>query len=104
MGYTRKEPRQFSDNGKDQAKKFAIHNGSHVDMPAIPREKLLPVINNRERAEMDSASGADASRWPEDRPGDPACLLRRVCQNCGSVADEDPPTTCQQCHADMPAD
>lgn len=23
-------------------------------------------------------------------PGDPACLLRRVCQNCGSVADTDP--------------
>lgn len=35
-------------------------------------------------------------------PGDAACLLRRVCQNCGSVADTDPPTTCPQCHADMP--
>jgi rubrerythrin len=38
----------------------------------------------------------------EDRPGDPACLLRRVCPACGSVADEDPPTTCPACHADMP--
>ncbi len=37
-------------------------------------------------------------------PGDPACLLRRVCQRCGSVADADPPTTCPQCHADLPAD
>jgi uncharacterized protein YeaO (DUF488 family) len=40
----------------------------------------------------------------EDRPGDPVCLLRRVCQRCGSVADEDPPTTCPTCHAEMPAD
>ena len=40
----------------------------------------------------------------EDRPGDPACLLRRVCPECGSVADTDPPTVCPQCHAEMPAD
>lgn len=46
-------------------------------------------------------AGDDAG---EDRPGDPACLLRRVCQACGSVADEDPPTMCPVCHADMPAD
>jgi len=40
----------------------------------------------------------------EDRPGDPACLLRRVCPACGAVADADPPTVCPQCHAEMPAD
>ncbi len=40
----------------------------------------------------------------DDLPGDPVCLLRRVCQRCGSVADHDPPTTCPTCHADMPAD
>ncbi len=40
----------------------------------------------------------------EEIPGDPACLLRRVCQRCGAVADDDPPTTCPQCHAEMPAD
>jgi ribosomal protein S27AE len=43
-------------------------------------------------------SGAD-----EDRPGDPACLLRRVCPACGAVADHDPPTVCPECHAEMPA-
>lgn len=41
--------------------------------------------------------------YQDDRPGDPVCLLRRVCQRCGSVADFDPPTTCPTCHADMPA-
>jgi hypothetical protein len=40
---------------------------------------------------------------PEDRPGDPACLLPRVCQACGAVADEDPPTTCPQCGREIPA-
>ena len=40
----------------------------------------------------------------EDLPGDPACLLRRVCQQCGSVADEDPPTVCPQCGAEMPGE
>jgi rubrerythrin len=46
----------------------------------------------------------DDSADDEERPGDPACLLRRVCQRCGAVADSDPPTTCPQCHADMPAE
>jgi len=40
----------------------------------------------------------------QDRPGDPACWLRRVCPECGSIADRDPPTVCPQCHAEMPAD
>ncbi len=40
----------------------------------------------------------------DDRPGDPVCLLRRVCQLCGSVADEDRPTTCPTCHTAIPAD
>ena len=39
---------------------------------------------------------------PEDRPGDPACLLPRVCQACGAVADEDPPTACPRCSSEMP--
>jgi uncharacterized protein YeaO (DUF488 family) len=47
------------------------------------------------------ADGA-AAEPGEDRPGDPACLLRRVCPACGSVADHDPPTTCPRCHATIP--
>ena len=37
-----------------------------------------------------------------ERPGDPACLLRRVCQACGAVAETDPPTVCPQCGSEMP--
>ena len=38
---------------------------------------------------------------PEDRPGDPVCLLPRVCQACGAVAESDPPTTCPQCGSEI---
>ena len=44
-----------------------------------------------------------AGRAPEpELPGDPVCLLRRVCPACGGVADEDPPTICPHCHAELP--
>jgi rubrerythrin len=49
-------------------------------------------------------SGPGAHDADEDRPGDPACWLRRVCPECGAMADADPPTVCPQCHAEMPAD
>ena len=39
---------------------------------------------------------------PEDRAGDPVCWLPRVCQACGALADEDPPTTCPRCGSEMP--
>jgi hypothetical protein len=39
-----------------------------------------------------------------DRPGDPVCLLRRVCPACGSVADEDPPTICPTCRKPITVD
>jgi rubrerythrin len=37
----------------------------------------------------------------EDRPGDPACWLKLVCPRCGAVAEDDPPTRCPQCHAEI---
>jgi rubrerythrin len=39
----------------------------------------------------------------DDRGGDAACWLRRVCQACGSMADADPPTTCPVCGAALSA-
>jgi hypothetical protein len=41
---------------------------------------------------------------PEDEGGDPACWLRRVCPACGRLADEDPPTRCHSCDAELPDD
>jgi rubrerythrin len=40
----------------------------------------------------------------EERAGDPVCWLRRVCQACGAMAEQDPPTTCPACGAAMTAD
>jgi hypothetical protein len=39
---------------------------------------------------------------PEDRPGEPACLLPRVRQACGAVTGEDPPGTCPRCGGEIP--
>jgi rubrerythrin len=40
---------------------------------------------------------------PEDRPGDPVCLLYLVCPACGAVAEAEPPTSCPQCGGEIPA-
>ena len=60
-----------------------------IDQPGQPRQP---------------GPGAGTYDADEDRPGDPACLLRRVCPACGSVADRDPPTVCPACHAALPGD
>jgi hypothetical protein len=37
----------------------------------------------------------------DDEGGDPACWLHRVCPVCGRLADDDPPTTCAGCGAEL---
>jgi rubrerythrin len=41
---------------------------------------------------------------PDDEGGDPACWLRRVCPECGRLADEDPPTRCPSCGTQLTPD
>lgn len=36
---------------------------------------------------------------PEPEGGEPACLLNRVCDACGRLAETAPPTTCPRCGA-----
>ena len=36
--------------------------------------------------------------------GEPACLLQRVCPDCGRLADAEPPTTCQGCGGELLAE
>ena len=59
------------------------------------------MTSDREQAAPSPAAGPE--EFAAERPGDPACLLRRVCQACGSVAGEDPPTVCHQCGSELPA-
>ena len=45
---------------------------------------------------------ADDETLADEEGGDPACWLRRVCPACGGMADQDPPTRCAACSADLP--
>jgi hypothetical protein len=49
--------------------------------------------------------GQDASADVDafERPGDAACWLRRVCPSCGTLAEVDPPTICEQCKEEIQA-
>ncbi|MGH4024352.1 MAG: hypothetical protein ACRDRV_07180 [Pseudonocardiaceae bacterium] len=40
-------------------------------------------------------------RSPPSEGGDPVCWLARVCPACGQLADEDPPTRCPRCAAEI---
>jgi uncharacterized protein YeaO (DUF488 family) len=64
---------------------------------ALLAEQLLAHAANRPWPDEAAGLGDE-----EDRPGDPACWLCRVCPSCGSVAPVDPPTTCPDCHAAIP--
>jgi hypothetical protein len=46
----------------------------------------------------------DRDRAVVDEGGDPACWLRRVCPDCGRLADDDPPVRCAGCGAEIPAE
>ena len=66
--------------------------------PPVPRSDVAhpPAAG---RATMTEA--AVRSEPPEDEGGDPACWLRRVCPACGRLADQDPPTVCAACGAEL---
>lgn len=34
--------------------------------------------------------------------GDPVCWLSRVCPECGLFLEDEPPTTCERCGAEVP--
>lgn len=44
---------------------------------------------------------------PDDdaaRGGDPACWLGRVCPECGRFSEQEPPTRCANCGAEIDED
>lgn len=40
--------------------------------------------------------------YPSDEGGDAACWANRVCPSCGRLADDEPPTRCRECGAELP--
>ncbi|HEY6537714.1 MAG TPA: hypothetical protein VI138_01580 [Candidatus Dormibacteraeota bacterium] len=51
---------------------------------------------------VDHPSSQTPSSGSLEEGGDPACWQRRVCPDCGSLADTDPPTKCLACGAAIP--
>jgi rubrerythrin len=51
----------------------------------------------------ESPGRGSRAELPDDAGGDPACWMHRVCQECGRLADEDPPTRCPSCGATLEA-
>ena len=49
-----------------------------------------------------SATPAVRAAEQDERGGDPACWLPRVCWQCGTMAESDPPTRCPACQARIP--
>jgi len=74
----------------------ATKDASHSEAAVLAEQLRAGAAGQAPRA---SAGPADED---DDVPGDPACWLHRVCPACGSIADADPPTTCPQCHAEIP--
>ena len=60
------------------------------------------VLAEQLRAGAAQRGSAGPAAEEDDVPGDPACWLHRVCPACGTIAGADPPTTCPQCHAEIP--
>jgi uncharacterized protein YeaO (DUF488 family) len=44
----------------------------------------------------------EAASAAEERGGDPVCWLPQVCPGCGTMTGVEPPTTCPQCHLEIP--
>jgi hypothetical protein len=55
------------------------------------------------RGQPDLARDASVEADEFERPGDAACWLRRVCPDCGTLAEVDPPAICEQCKQQIPA-
>ena len=50
---------------------------------------------------MDGTADPHRDLSAGEEGGDPACWLKRVCSACGRLADEDPPTRCAACGAEV---
>ncbi|WP_448641946.1 MarR family transcriptional regulator [Geodermatophilus sp. URMC 63] len=75
-----------------------------AELPAGRRDAVLAAIG-----EFTAAAGvvrpgvrpAVAPHDGRDEGGESACFLHRVCPVCGRVADEEPPTVCAGCGAEL---
>ncbi|MGA7172491.1 MAG: DUF488 family protein [Candidatus Dormiibacterota bacterium] len=75
-------------------------------LQALARSGNLTILTGTRDADHSQArvllALLNGVQQPPEKGGDPACWQKRVCPNCGTLADFDPPTTCQECHQEMP--
>jgi uncharacterized protein YeaO (DUF488 family) len=74
----------------------ATRDAAHSEAAVLAEQLRAGAASHAQRGPAGPAAEDD------DVPGDPACWLHRVCPSCGTIANADPPTTCPQCHAEIP--
>jgi uncharacterized protein YeaO (DUF488 family)/ribosomal protein S27AE len=91
--------RRYSDELRDQERAGALR---HLrELAATGTLTLLTATRDLEHSQ--AADLAERLRdWGEERGGDPACWLNRVCPKCGEMAETEPPATCPRCHTQIP--
>ncbi|WP_461145406.1 hypothetical protein [Salinifilum aidingensis] len=62
-------------------------------------------LQGGKRAEADAAGERITGEQDAGQHGggDPACWLALLCPECGAVAEQEPPTRCARCGAELPA-
>ena len=80
-------------------------NGGPWTWPEHPSEQTARILIVSKLARAWGRSGDSDTGWTVwfGTAHDRAHATRRVCPECGSVADADPPTTCPSCHAFLSA-
>jgi two-component system sensor histidine kinase MprB len=81
----------------------AMHGGS-VTATSGPggtamRFRLPLIVQTAPVPEEQTVGVGDSTGGDEDRGGDPACWLNRVCENCGRFVDDPHAQTCPDCGA-----
>jgi uncharacterized protein YeaO (DUF488 family) len=82
----------------------ATKDAAHSEAAVLAEQLRAGAAGQAQPGPASQAQQASAAPDDEDDdvPGDPACWLHRVCPSCGTIANTDPPTTCPQCHAEIP--
>ncbi|MGH7642668.1 MAG: DUF488 domain-containing protein [Candidatus Dormibacteria bacterium] len=75
-----------------------------AELKAIARVGVLTlltgtrdVVHSQGEVLLELLRRTAASNWTGEEGGDAACWQKRVCPNCGTLAETNPPTICQRC-------
>ena len=93
--------RRYGDELREQERAGALR---HLrELAAAGTVTLLTATKDLEHSQAADLAERLRASFEQERGGDPACWLHRVCPRCGEMAEADPPTTCPRCHTGIPA-